>query len=84
MTATSKNLLDQTAVARPRRRSSQPRPDRRKTPEINLVAGKLTLKTAANRPPPNPFAETKPTRHHRCHNAKPPISHSPVAQQNRR
>jgi hypothetical protein len=84
MTALSKNLPDQTAAARPRRRSSRRRPQRRKTPDTPLAASKISLKPDADPPPANAFAKTKPRSLHRHHTRQNPIPHRSVTQQNRR
>jgi hypothetical protein len=83
MTATAKNLPDQTAAARPRRRSSQPRPELRKTRDTDLPANKISLKPRADPPPANAFAETKGRSLHRPDTGPTAIPHSSLTQQNR-
>ncbi len=84
MTALSKNLPSQTAAARSSRRSTQPRPQPRKTRNTDLPASKISLKPAADAPPANAFAKTKPRSFDRHHTAQTPIPHNAVTQQNRR
>jgi len=83
MITTSKNLPDQTAAARPRRRSPRPRPQPRKTRDPDLHIGKISLKPAALRPPANAFAKNKPRSIHRPETSQAPIPHSDLTQQNR-
>ena len=84
MNPISKNLPDQTAAARPSRRSSRRRTKLPKTRDTHLPAGKTSFKPAADAPPDNPFAKTKWRSLHRHHTTQTPIPHSPVTQQNRR
>jgi len=84
MTAPSKNLPDQTAKARSRRRSSQPPPQLRKTRDTGLPASRIPLKPAADAPPAKDFADTKCRSRDRHHTGQTPIPHSAVTQQNRR
>jgi hypothetical protein len=84
VTALSKNLPDQTAAARPRRRSARRRPQLRKTPETPLAASKISLKPGADAPPANTFAKIKRQSLHTHQSRQNPIPHRSVTQQNRR
>jgi hypothetical protein len=84
MTSISKNIPDQTAPARPRRRSSRRRTELPKTRDTDLPAGKISFKTAADAPPANAFPESKRRSIHRPETCQTPIPHSAVTQQNRR
>jgi len=84
MTPISKNFPDQTAAARPSRRSSQPRAERPKTRDTGLPASKISFKPPANPPPDNSFAKTKGRSFDRPHTGQTPIPHSTVTQQYRR
>jgi hypothetical protein len=84
MTPISNNFPDQTAAARPRRRSSQPRTNLPKTRDTDLPAGKISFKPPANASPDNSFAKTKARSFDRRHTAQTPIPHSTLTQQYRR
>jgi hypothetical protein len=84
MTPISRNLPDQTATARPSRRSSQSRPQLRKTRDTGLPAGKISLKPRPDRPPVNPFAETKWRSLDHPDSGPNAIPHRSVTEENRR
>jgi len=91
MTPISKNIPDQTAPARPSRRSSRRRKQLPKTRDTvlpardtDLPASKISFKPAAYAPPANAFPETNRRSIHRPDTRQTPIPHSAVTQQNRR
>lgn len=84
MTAISKKLPDQTAAARPSRRSPRRRPELRKTRETRLPANIIALKIDADGPPANAFAKSKGRSLHRPETGQTTIPHRSVTQQDRR